>query len=51
MSDISTKLFSNQGITVSTRYIHTPGEFASANLLYVQEVGTLKSLRPHKSTR
>ena len=51
MSDISTKLFSNQGITSSTRYIHTPGDFASANLLYVQEVGTLKSLRPHKSSR
>ncbi len=51
MSDISTKLFSNQGITSSTRYIHTPGEFASENLLYVQEVGTLRSLRPHKSSR
>ena len=51
MSDISTKLFSNQGITSSTRFIHTPGDFASSNLLYVQEVGTLKSLRPHKSSR
>ena len=51
MSDVSTKLFSNQGITSSTRYIHTPGEFASENLLYVQEVGTLRSLRPHKSSR
>ena len=51
MSDISTKYFSNQGITSSTRYIHTPGEFASSNLLYVQEVGKLKSLRPHKSSR
>lgn len=51
MSDISTKLFSNQGITSSTRFIHTPGEFASSNLLYVQEVGTLRSLRPHKSSR
>ena len=51
MSDISTKLFSNQGITSSTRFIHTPGDFASSNLLYVQEVGTLRSLRPHKSSR
>ena len=51
MSDISTRFFSNQGITSSTRYIHTPGEFASSNLLYVQEVGKLKSLRPHKSSR
>lgn len=51
MSDTSAKLFSNQGITSSTRYIHTAGEFAYSNLLYVQEVGTLKSLRPHKSIR
>ena len=51
MSDISTRFFSNQGITSSTRYIHTPGEFASSNLMYVQEVGKLKSLRPHKSSR
>ncbi len=51
MSDTSSKFFSNHGITESTRYIHTPGEFALASLLYVQEAGTLKSLRPHKSTR
>ncbi len=44
-------LFSNSGITDSTRMLHTPGEFAKKNLLYVQEVGTLKSLQPHKSTR
>ena len=44
-------LFSDSGITDSTRMLHTPGEFAKKNLLYVQEVGTLKSLRPHKSTR
>ncbi len=51
MSDTSTKLFSNHGITSSTRYIHTPGDFALSNLLYVQEVGTLKSLKSHKSSR
>ena len=51
MSDTSSKLFSSQGVTESTRFIHTPGEFALNNLLYVQEAGTLKSLRPHKSTR
>lgn len=44
-------LFSATGITDSTRMIHTPGEFAKKNLLYVQEVGRLKSLQPHKSTR
>ena len=32
MSDTSSKFFSNHGITESTRYIHTPGEFALANL-------------------
>lgn len=51
MSDISSKFFSNSGITESTRFIHTPGEFALNNLLYVQEAGVLKSLRPHKSSR
>lgn len=44
-------LFSASGITDSTRMLHTPGEFAKKNLLYVQEVGRLKSLQPHKSTR
>ncbi len=51
MSDTSSKLFSSHGVTESTRFIHTPGEFALNNLLYVQEAGSLKSLRPHKSTR
>ena len=50
MSDIST-LFSTTGITDSERMLHTPGEFAKKNLLYVQEVGRLKSLQPHKSQR
>lgn len=44
-------LFSASGITDSTRILHTPGEFARKNLLYVQEVGRLKSLQPHKSVR
>ncbi|SDJ26333.1 AraC-type DNA-binding protein [Lachnospiraceae bacterium G41] len=51
MSDTSSTLFSNQGITKSTRFIHTPGDFALNNLLYVQEAGVLKSLRPHTSSR
>lgn len=50
MSDIST-LFSTMGVTDSERILHTPGEFAKNNLLYVQEVGKLKSLKPHKSQR
>lgn len=44
-------LFSASGITDSTRMLHTPGEFAKKNLLYVQEVGRLKSLQPHQSIR
>lgn len=35
----------------SERYLHTPGSFAKQNLLYVQEVGCLESLQPHKSAR
>ena len=50
MGDIST-LFTTTGITDSKRILHTPGEFAKRNLLYVQEVGKLKSLQPHKSQR
>lgn len=50
MGDINT-LFSTTGITDSVRMLHTPGEFAKKNLLYVQEVGRLKSLQPHKSQR
>ena len=51
MSDTSSRFFSNRGITQSTRFIHTPGDFALNNLLYVQEAGALKSLRPHTSSR
>ncbi len=50
MGDIHS-LFSTSGITDSVRMLHTPGEFARKNLLYVQEVGRLKSLRAHKSQR
>lgn len=51
MSDIETKYFSQDGVTKSTRFIHTPSDTASNNLLYVQEVGMLKSLRVHRSIR
>lgn len=50
MGDINT-LFTTTGITDSKRILHTPGEFAKKNLFYVQEVGKLKSLQPHKSQR
>lgn len=44
-------LFTTKGVTDSNRILHTPGAFAKKNLLYVQEVGKLKSLKPHKSQR
>lgn len=44
-------LFTQKGITDSIRMLHTPGDFARKNLLYVQEVGKLKSLKPHQSRR
>lgn len=50
MGDINS-LFSTSGITDSVRMLYTPGEFARKNLLYVQEVGKLRSLQPHKSQR
>jgi AraC-like DNA-binding protein len=39
--------FSQEGITSSERVLHTPGSFAKKNLTYVQEAGSLKSLRQH----
>ena len=44
-------LFSTGGMSQSDRCLHTPGSFAKENLLYVQEVGNLRSLRPHKCVR
>lgn len=44
-------LFSNDDMTTSERYLHTPGSFARQNLLYVQEVGRLQSLQPHRCVR
>lgn len=39
--------FASEGITASDRALHTPSSFAKENLLYVQEVGSLKSITPH----
>lgn len=44
-------LFATEGMTKSDRCIHTPGNFAKQNLLYVQEVGRLQSLKPHRCIR
>lgn len=44
-------LFDSNDVTSSNRYLHTPSEFARKNLIYVQEVGKLKSLKPHACRR
>lgn len=44
-------LFVADGMTKSDRCIHTPSAFARQNLLYVQEVGRLQSLEPHRCVR
>lgn len=44
-------LFDKESVTSSDRSLHTPGGFAKQNLLYVQEVGRLKSLSPHRCIR
>lgn len=41
-----------QGNSVSSnRIIYTPSPFAKANLLHLQEVGTLQAVKPHTSSR
>lgn len=35
----------------SNRILYTPSSFARTSLLYLQEVGSLKALSPHKSSR
>ena len=44
-------LFVTKDVTRSERSLHTPGSFAKQNLLYVQEVGRLQSLQPHRCIR
>lgn len=44
-------IFDSEGVTKSDRTLHTPGNFAKSNLLYVQEVGKLQSLVPHVCKR
>ena len=43
-------LFANTQVSTS-RVIHTPSAFARENLLYLQEVGSLRALAPHISRR
>lgn len=48
---MDTKKYVNDNTTVSDRKINTPSSFARKNLSFVQEVGTLKSLKAHSSIR
>jgi AraC-like DNA-binding protein len=43
--------FSQCDITKSERVLHTPSSFAKASLFYMQEAGTLKSLKSHRCQR
>ena len=43
--------YETENITASDRILHTPSDFARKNLMYIQEVGKLKSLKPHVSSR
>ena len=46
------ELFSNNASSVqSDRILYTPSAFARGSLLHLQEVGALKALHPHTSTR
>lgn len=48
MSDIT---FITEGITESERFLHTPGEFARDHLIYIQEMGKLRSVQSHRCVR
>ncbi|MCD7806410.1 MAG: AraC family transcriptional regulator [Lachnospiraceae bacterium] len=43
-------LFTNS-LVQSSRIIYTPSLFARSNLLYIQEIGSLKAISPHTSGR
>lgn len=44
--------FANERSSVSSeRILYTPSQFARTSLLYLQETGSLKALRPHTSSR
>lgn len=46
-----TTLFDINDVTSSRRILHTPSEYARKNLVFAQEAGYLKSLKPHSSSR
>ena len=49
---MSNNYFNNDNpLSLSDRFLYTPSEFARKNLNYIQEIGKLKSIKPHISTR
>lgn len=44
-------MFATEGITESERFLRTPGEFARNHLIFVQEIGRLRSIQPHQCIR
>lgn len=44
-------LYGANDVISSERVIHTPSDFTRRNFLYIQEVGRLKSLKPHVAGR
>ncbi len=43
--------FTTTSIVSSNRVLYTPSEFARSSLLHLQEIGSLKALSPHTSSR
>lgn len=46
----NTSLFTEPTVE-SRRILYTPSSFAKSNLIYLQETGTLKAIKPHESRR
>ena len=44
-------LYGANDVITSERVLHTPSDFTRRNFLYIQEVGRLKSLKPHVAGR
>lgn len=44
-------MFASSAPVKSERILYTPSSFAKTNLLYLQEIGSLKALAPHTSRR
>lgn len=44
-------LFTDISSVQSSRIIYTPSDFARTSLLHLQEIGSLKAIRPHTSSR